>query len=213
MEHVAAQIDVRQSTEVSAIAFDGNEVVVQANDAELRAHGVVITPPLPQARALLERSSISLADSKAAVLDGVAYEPNLTVMASLDGPSGMDDGHRALDGSVAWIADNQQKGVSPMPAVTIHSSAAYAERHLDADPSDWSRDLASIAQEQLDARITSVTPHRWRYAQPRGTLDIGAMAVDPEARIVLAGEAFAGAKVEGAYLSGVAAAEAVSARA
>ena len=201
MEHVAAPIDVRQSTDVSAIAFDGDEVVVLTGDAELRAHGVVITPPLPQTRALLERSSIHLADSKTAVLDGVVYAPSLTVMASLDGPAGLDDGHLALDGSVAWIADNQHKGVSPMPAVTIHSSAAYAERHLEADPSDWSRDLASIAQEQLDARITSVTPHRWRFAQPRGTLDIGAMAVDPEARIVLAGEAFAGAKVEGAYLS------------
>lgn len=211
MVQIAQTLDVRQSTEISAVAVDGDEVVAHTGDGELRAQAMVLTPPLPQTRALLDRSNIDLAAAQAAVLDAVVYEPSLTVMASLDGPSGLHDGHRASDGPVAWIADNQQKGVSALPSVTIQSSAVYAQRHLDADPSAWSRDLVSVAQEHIDGRITALTPHRWRYAQPRGTLDVGAMAIESDAPIVLAGEAFAGAKVEGAYLSGIAAAEAISA--
>ena len=55
-------------------------------------------------------------------LEGLAYERCLAVMAVLDGPAGIPaPGFVAPDaGPIAWLADNQAKGVSAvMPASSI----------------------------------------------------------------------------------------------
>ena len=111
---------------------------------------------------------------------------------------------------MAWIADNRHKGVSTAPTVTIQSSAEYAAEHFDSAPDVWSAELVRTAQPHLASRIIDTIPHRWRFAQPAHVLDIGAIRIDAVAPVVLAGEAFAGAKVEGAFRSGLAAAELVS---
>jgi predicted NAD/FAD-dependent oxidoreductase len=51
-----------------------------------------------------------------------------------------------------------------------------------------------------------VVGHRWRYSIPVSPSSEGSVAVSDTPPIVVAGEAFAGARVEGAFLSGVSAA-------
>jgi predicted NAD/FAD-dependent oxidoreductase len=128
-------------------------------------------------------------------------------MASLDGASRLPDGHLSLaEGPVAWLADNHQKGVSSLPAVTIHSTPAFAAAHLESDPAVWTPLLGAAAAPHLDANIVGAVGHRWRYAMPTQTLDIGAVSFGDQVPVVVAGEVFVAAKVEGAYRSGLAAA-------
>ncbi|MDJ0791926.1 MAG: FAD-dependent oxidoreductase [Acidimicrobiia bacterium] len=210
MAHLADGLDVRQSTTVRAVTTEAGGVTVDIGDATLTADAVIVTAPIPQSIALLSRSGVAMSDDDRATLGQIRYEPSLTVMATLDGPAGLADGHRALGGPVAWIADNRHKGVSTESTVTIQSSADYATRHFDSPPDAWSPELIETAQRHLASPIIDTIPHRWRYAQPAQVLDIGAVQIDADAPIVLAGEAFAGAKVEGAFLSGLAAAEIVA---
>jgi len=70
----------------------------------------------------------------------------------------------------------------------------------------WAPHLAAAAAAHVAGSIVHTTSHRWRYAQPRRTLDVGAMNARSTVPLVLAGEVFAGARVEGAFLSGMAAA-------
>jgi predicted NAD/FAD-dependent oxidoreductase len=51
--------------------------------------------------------------------------------------------------------------------------------------------------------------HRWRFAEPAAILDRGSVLLDTPVPVALAGEVFAGARVEGAVLSGLAAAAAI----
>jgi hypothetical protein len=128
-------------------------------------------------------------------------------MATLDAPSGLPDGHLARAAKhVAWVADNQHKGVSAVPAITIHSTPQFAAPRLDADPETWTQELCTQVQDKLAATIVGAVGHRWRYAEPRTTFDIRSLALPADRPIVLAGEVFAGARVEGAFLSGLAAA-------
>ncbi len=212
-EQLARGVAVRTECRVDALDLGGDGVAVRAGAARVAGRGLVLTAPLPQSLALLDAAEIPLAAADRAIVGAVEYDATLAVLAALSHPPDLRDGHRAFaDGPIAWVADNQHKGVSSIPALTIHSSAAFAARHLESDPEEWTAALVAAAEDLLGVKAVSAQGHRWRYAQPRTTFESGCVAAESAVPVVLAGEVFAGAKVEGAYLSGLAAASAVLAR-
>ncbi len=208
-ERLAANLDVATSIQVERVEWSGAEfTVVSSRGRSWTARGLILTPPAPQTLELLHRSGLRPSIEVENMLAGVQYDPCLAVMARLDQGSGLPEGHLAPNSEpVAWIADNQHKGASSVPAITIHSSASFAAEHLEADPDAWVDQLLEAAAPHLSGSVRDATGHRWRYSQPRQTFDVGAVAAVPGMPLVLAGELFAGARVEGAYLSGVASAE------
>ncbi len=208
-ESIAADLAVETSVTVERIdQLPGGVSAVSSDGRAWQGAGLILTPPAPQALQLLDRSDVRIDDPIRDMLAAIEYDACLSVMARLDSPVGLPDGHLAFDqGPIAWMADNRHKGVSPVPAVTIHSAPGFAQRNLDADPGEWVAALAEAARPHLAGRIAGMTGHRWRYSQPRTTLEIGATAAGAQTSLVLAGELFAGARIEGAYQSGLAAAE------
>ena len=210
-ESLAASLHVRTATSIAQLDFGGEHPAAIGTDGErVEAAAFIVTPPVPQTLALLRASRIDLPSSIEEPLSSIEYAACLAVMAHLDGPSGLPDGHRsAVDASIGWMADNAHKGTSPTPAVTLHSTPGFAAEHLDADPKGWTNRLVAAAQPNLSAHITAAVGHRWRYAEPTTILDRGCAVLDTRVPVVLAGEVFAGAKIEGAVLSGLAAASAI----
>ena len=130
-------------------------------------------------------------------------------MAALDGPSGLGKPGAVdpVDGPIDWMADNQAKEVSAVPAVTIHATAGYSRDH-------WESEDALVAHELLAAAALADTAipgavQIQRYAKPSVAHPEPCLAAAHIPPLVFAGDAFGGAKVEGAALSGVAAAEAL----
>lgn len=208
VERLVHDLDVRISVAIDRLELgEGRAIATADGDIVATAATVILTPPIPQVQTLLDASDVAVPDHVHAALDKVEYDACLALMARLDGPANLPNGHLSLsDGPIAWISDNQHKGVSSTEAVTIHSTPEYAAAHLDEDPDGWVPNLITAAGQHLGGEIIETSGHRWRYAQPRNTLDIGALSFDAGAPVVLAGEAFAGARVEGAFISGVAAA-------
>ena len=91
--------------------------------------------------------------------------------------------------------------------MTIHSSAAFAERRLEDEPDEWVPDLLASAAGHHDGEVIAHRSHRWRFSEPRLTSQVGAAVVDATVPVLIAGESFAGARVEGAFTSGVIAGE------
>jgi renalase len=209
-EHLGRTLDIHGATRVERLHVDGSLVVADAGRQSVTARSAIVTAPLPQVHALVDLSG----DRRLArQVSSVSYDACLAVMAELDGPSGLREGHAAIEGGpIAWIADNQHKGVSAAPAVTIHSTAAFAQSKLESDPRSWVPELVEAASPLLGSPVSAATGHRWRYSRPRTTLDSGCVVVAGRAPIALAGEVFAGAKVEGAFLSGCAVAEEIAGR-
>lgn len=202
-EHLATGLDVRTGATVTAVIRDGDSVSVRTSDGAYAARGAILTAPAPQAAALLPW----LPPGPASRLREFAYEPCLAAMATLEGPSGLPDGHLAVGGPVVdWIADDAHKGVSPVPAVTVHASPAFSRARLEEPPRDWLRDLLAAATEHLASPVGDAMGHRWRFARPTRTSDDGFLLASESPPVVVAGEAFAGARVEGAFRSGVQAA-------
>ena len=201
---LAAELDVSSGVAVDRLTASDSAITAHWVDGDLSADAAILTPPLPQAAALLATAGHDLPSELAAI----TYDACLAVLATLDGPAGIEDGHASgVDAAVAWIGDNQHKGISEVPAITIHSTPEFASAHLEEEPADWMPELVAAAGPHLGANTVATHGHRWRYSQPRNPVASGALwAAD---RIAIAGEALAGARIEGAFRSGLAAAELV----
>jgi renalase len=178
------------------------------------AEALLITAPLPQAMSLLEKNSnVVFADEKQHQrLTAVKYEPCITLMALLDGPTGIPEpGAIALNEPtepIQWIADNRMKGISPVECVTVHATPHFSRKHYKGDKDENARLLWQAVQPFVKSQPTEIHVHNWLYSQPAQTL------IEPFARLIqtppllLAGDAFGeGVKVEAAVNSGLAAAK------
>jgi len=178
------------------------------------ADALVLAPPVPQTLALLDAGGCVLPAPVRAVLAAVAYDPCLAVLAVLDGPSripppgGLEAG--ALDPRLLWIADNHQKGVSPATVtLTLHATPECSRRLWGAANDAVAGELLAAAGEWVGAAVVTAQVHRWRYARPTAVHSAPRLGREVCPPLAFAGDGFAGARVEGAYLSGRIAAEAI----
>jgi renalase len=164
---------------------------------------LVITIPIPQVIDLFQNSKIDFSKNDTNVLNKIEYEPCIAVMAVLKEPTKIVSGGIILENQpVAWIADNFQKGITEIPTVTIHASAAYSAERFDDDLPEVAKEmLASVNQYVTAENIVSFQTHRWkfsnatrRYSEPFYQLE--------NRPIYLSGDGFGMGNVEGAFLSG-----------
>lgn len=209
-KHLASGLDLALQTPVSALRSGSNGWDAETADGKkISAAAVILTPPVPQSLALLDAGANVLPQEMRTRLAALEYERCLAVMAVLDRPSNVPPpgGFAPNDGPIAWIADNQIKGISAEPAVTIHATHAFSTEHWDLDRNESARKLLEAAGEWIGAEIQDFHVHGWRYSKPRRIDEQLCATVDRS--LVLAGDAFGGPRVEGAALSGWAAAEAI----
>ncbi len=211
-KHIALGLDVHLEMPVNALRRSEDRWRAETTTGRtFNAGAVVLTPPVPQTLALLDAGGIVLAPGIRTRLAAIEYERCLAVMAVLDGPSRiLPPGALTPDGGpIAWIADNQLKGVSPEPAVTIHATHAFSLEHWDRDRQESGRVLLEAAAEWLGAGIKTFQVHGWRYSKPMRVDEEPCVLVSQSPPLVLAGDAFGGPRVEGAAVSGWAAAAAI----
>ena len=209
---LAVGLNVRTASLVSSLVHDGKSwTVVLADGTELKADGIVVTSPVPQTLALLESGGVVLTPNDADALAAITYDPCIALMAVLDGPSGLNEAG-AVDpasGPIDWIADNFLKGISAVPAVTIHATPEFSRTQWDAPDEAITEALLDAAQLESSVLPGSVQIQRWRYARPSVEHPERFLRLSDMPPFVCAGDAFGGAKVEGAALSGAAAAQAI----
>lgn len=204
-EWLARGLDVRLGTHVLALQ---PAWTAQCESGEsFTASHLLLTAPAPQSLAL----TAGLVDSAtSAALQQIRFDPCLALIAVLDGPSRVPaPGYvRPAGGPLSWVADNQQKGVSPRrTAVTMHATAAISTEWWEQPREECARRMLEAAAEWLPVPPVEWQLHRWRYSQPVEVAAEPCLYVDAPGPIAFAGDAFAGPRLEGAFLSGLAAAE------
>jgi renalase len=207
---LALGVDVRCSTMAFAVrpATSSDDWDVVIDDGSVHAaDAVIITSPLPQSFALLADAGIELDDA----LMRTDYDRTIALLATLDRPPAITapGGVQRPTSDVSFVADNVAKGVSAAPAITLHAAAAWSEQHWDDDIEELRRSLIELAAPWIgDANIDESQVKKWRFATPRTTWPDPCW-VAPGGRVVLAGDAFDGPRVEAAHNSGLAAAHAI----
>jgi predicted NAD/FAD-dependent oxidoreductase len=209
IKQLAEAIEVRTSTLVASAQLLSNQwQLTSDNGADLgRFDQLIVNLPPVQARALLHDQAELLAAMKNAVM-----EPCWAVMVGFDETVTTDfDAAFVSDSPLSWIARNSSKPQrSQKQAWVLHASPAWSTAHLEMDSE-------AVAQHLFDAfctltkttlRPAYLSAHRWRYARAESPLDDGTLC-DAKNNIAICGDWCAGGRIESAFLSGLAAVEAL----
>lgn len=211
-KRLALGLDLQLETTVTDLRLGADGwLATTASGSTFASRAVVLTAPVPQALALIDAGRLGLAPEQRSRLEAIEYERCLTVMAVLDGPSRIPPpgGILLSVGPIASITDNQAKGISTEPAVTLHATPAFSLEHWDHDRLESGRILLAAATDWLGAGVRTFQVHGWRYSQPTIRDSEPCVLVSHAPPLVLAGDAFGGGGAEGAALSGRAAAQAI----
>jgi len=209
-KHLATGLDVRYeqmafNIERARDASSGGWCVHLDDATYHEAERVVVTCPVPQSMALLVNAGLSVPDA----IRTIEYDKTIAALVVIDGDSNVPEpgGVQNGDTTFSFVADNRRKGVSPIGALTLHCNATFSETKWWADANETHAEVMELARPWIgSARVVEHQPKRWRMATPRTTWPERCWSSDG---IVLAGDAFGGPRVEGAVLSGLAAAQRV----
>ena len=110
---------------------------------------LILTPPVPQSLSFF-RGNFSLPIVAQRTLEKISYEPCWAVLAQLNGPSKIPapGALHIEDDVITWIADNYQKGISPLSgSVTIHARGDWTSQHFEDEPqSSYPTFVSSLAR-------------------------------------------------------------------
>jgi renalase len=205
-EHLAQNLDVLTGVQVSGLRRGERGWEVVAEGSVRTADALVLTPP--SALALVDGSGVPLPEEARQVLENIDYAPCIAVMALLDGPGEVPDpgGVQVGGDPLFWVADNQKKGISGVPAVTIHAGPEFSREHAHSGDATVTRLLLEEAKDYVRTGVKATAVYRWEYSQPTNPHDEPFVYVEGPPPLVFCGDAYAGPKVEGAVTSGLAAA-------
>jgi renalase len=212
--HLARGLDVHTGERAArADVRDGGWEVSTHRSARESGTALLLTAPVPGSLSLVDAGNLVLPVAARQRLETVSYAPCLALMALLDTPSGVPEpgGVQVKSEPLDWIADNQRKGISTAPGITVHAGPAWSRRHFEDSEAHITASLLAFASEHLHRDLSSTLLDtslcRWRYSWVTRQDPEPCLLASENPPLIFAGDAFGEAKVEGAVLSGLAAAE------
>ncbi len=210
-EHLAQGLDLRTGFAVSEVKREkhGWELTAEGG-RKVKGVALLLTAPIPESLALLETGGVELGDNPLSSLQAVEYTPCITVLAAIDGPSGLTEwgGLRISGEYIDWIADNRRKGISPdVWAITIQAMPEFSREHWDDDDEQVAGLLLDNAKALILAEVREAKVFRWNLSKPLNPHPDPFVSASEDPLCLLAGDGFRGHRVEGAVMSGLDAAE------
>jgi len=120
------------------------------------------------------------------------------------------DGAFVHDSPLTWIARNDSKPGRPQSECwVLHASPEWSAKRLEDAPETICAELLAALEQVVgigSAPTIHTAAHRWRYALPSAPLSVGCMW-DDAAWVAVCGDWCQSARIGGAFLSGLVAAE------
>ncbi len=206
--HLGADLNVRLETRIVRLQRVGNGW--QVTDAAGRCDGpfshVLVSLPAPQAAELLGDHAL------AAEVRAIPMTPCWAVLAAFDGRVEVPwDGAFVHGSPLVWVARNSSKPGRDYSrdCWVLHASPEWSSAHQDVE-----RDTVKATLLSAFTHITALAAlnpihldvHRWLFSATPLSVD-RLVLFDDDVGLVVCGDWLAGGRVEGAFLSGVAAAD------
>lgn len=206
------ELRVNTDTPIESITVElSGQVRLHTQTATLGAFDSVVLALPPAQAEPLASAWTDLSPAAAACM-----RPCWSVMLTLRNPIAEWSGAFVNGGPLRWMARNNTKPrrTSDVEAIVLHADYDWSEQHVDDNPEIIIEALIAAADHLLPGLrqgIESVDAHRWLYAAGEADCTQRYLA-DRDVQCVVCGDWLAGSKVQGAYLSGLAGAAALSQR-
>ncbi len=203
LRHLADGLEVAFRTGVDAVVPDAGHWRLKLADGTVAGpfDRVICTAPAPQATRLLSADA-----ALAAELAQVEIAPCWTLMVAFDrAPDLPDAAQDPLDG-IGWMARaGSRPGRDAAHAWVVHATPEWSATHLELEK-DEARDRLLALLGPLPAQVHAAA-HRWRFAMT--TRPLGRpFAANADGSLLAGGDWALGARVEAAFDSGKALAQA-----
>ncbi len=208
VEDLSASLNCQMQHRVTSVSrenglwsIDGiNEVVGESFVSEGFDFLVLNMPP-QQASALWPNSQLADIRLLPCIAVLLAFEERIAIEF---------DGISLDDSQLSWVArDSSKPGRSEGERWVLHASAAWSQVNLQSDDVA----LAQMMTERFATTFKLDLPaikfskvHKWKYALPDNPVAVGCLVDAPES-VIYCGDWCEAPRVEGAFLSGIAAAE------
>jgi predicted NAD/FAD-dependent oxidoreductase len=218
---LADQLTVHLETRVIRLEFTDRVWAVQTDQKTVHTADVVLSAiPAPQ---FLELGQVALEqtgqDHLVKILESVRFDPSVAVMAVYRSEVPVPDWKGLMfreDPLLSWVSlDSSKREASSSQQIplslVVHSTAEFARQHLDSRERAAPLLLQQAAQYLGDwvAKPIECQVQGWRYALPTHVLDQLYLETDTPGPLFWSGDWCGGPRVEGAFLSGLAAGEAI----
>jgi renalase len=211
---MAEGLAVAMECQVSAIGRDVGGWSVLDADGLVRARengsysAVILAVPAPQAAPLATSAGIVFPE-----LEHARYAPCCALMLAFAKPLHLPaDRIKPEDSAIGWTARNASKPgrTQGHETIVVHATPQWSREHLEDSHEEIARELLARFQALTGqtAAPTFVAAHRWRYAlveEPAGTPFLW----DAASRLGACGDWCLGPRVEAAFDSGEALADAI----
>jgi len=193
--------------------LEKSEATVRFDEAvtdlsQLKAQAIILTPPVPVSLSLAINSGLEPPSHVRKTLEAVDYKRTIAVLLVLNQTPLGTPATGAIqlldDPYLAFISDNQAKGVSSLPALTVHlTNETSLELWEESDETIIHFTLDKLKTHLSNVDVASQAVTRWRYAGPVEVISDLSISWNSRPSLLIAGEAFNGPKVEGAFNSGI----------
>ena len=208
---LAQGLDISLGSRVSELERDGQEWKLHFEDGSVQRgfDHVICAIPSVQAIALLPESFSGMTALKAVQMDAC-----FALMIGLDQAYDFDwDSLRTQQGPASWLAVNSDKPgrAEDQTTLMVHAGPEWSNEYAESDRAWVEREMIRAASDicgQDLSKADYLTLHRWLYASVSASPKMGAI-YDAASGLTACGDWCLGGRVEGAYLSGLAAAQTV----
>lgn len=206
--------DVRIDVEVRRVtARPSGWTVTDDRGQDYLSSALIMTPPAPQSLELLDAGEVRLSDDNRVALEKIRYEPCLAGMFLLenDAPLPVPGAIQRRSAPISWIANNKQKGISQATIITVQADGVYSSQLWNDDDERVLKALWTDVRVWLpgEPQVAGTLLKRWRYAAPTVLHPERTLLAQGLPTLLFAGDGFGAPRVEGAALSGLAAAAAI----
>jgi predicted NAD/FAD-dependent oxidoreductase len=205
--YLSNSLHITTQTRVASMTRRGDQWLLQDDaDRELGSFDALIVA-LPSAQAA---DLLTGLPELAQQVSQCRLVPCWAVMAAFERRLDLSfDGAFVHDSPLTWIARNSSKPGRPHAECwVLHASPEWSAEHIEDAPEPVCDELLTALQQAVKTgslRTTHVAAHRWRYALPSEPLTAGCL-LDDATQVAVCGDWCQAARIEGAFLSGCAAA-------
>ncbi len=221
-KHLAEGIEVIREYQVDSVVHDKGLWMLTATPAHpaapVAARALFLSAPPPQA---IKLAGEYLSAEQRSFVERIRCEPCVAVIARYPEGTELPPWRglkvRDLESRLSWMAWDSSRRTAECSSAgmaVLHGSAGFSSRWLDASKEK----LTMAGRELLDEAAMiggswmgsplEFAVHRWRYAHSEGpNAPGGFLRADTASPLYLIGDGLNGGRVEGAWLSGIAAAE------